>query len=350
MHISIEHSQSILDQFKKVRGRMKSKLSNLGVALILGALIFSGLGAAPAHATDAYVYIVRPGDTMLTIAARYGVSVSQLAQANGIWWSSWVYVGQRLIIPSPQPAADLVYVVGRGDTLSRIARQFGTTVEAIMRANDLTSTRIYPSQRLAIPGSQPDTVTRYTVRWGDTLSKIARRFGTTVQAIMASNNLRSTTIYVGQRLVISGQDVQDPDPGWQSYTNADYAFAFRYPSTWTLEDEANLVKLSQGTLRLAIAFQRHGEDVPFPWTGMPAGDFASRGTMAFLDQEIERHSLVYEGKVKVLTYTAEVGDLMFSIRLDDMALVDYQAIEISEAIQSEVDQIVGSFEQTVSRQ
>lgn len=137
---------------------------------------------------------------------------------------------------------------------------------------------------------------------------------------------------------------EDPYPGWESYANTNYGFAFRYPTTWTLEEGANLVKLSQGTLLLAIAFQRQGEDVPPPWTGMPAGDFESRGTTAFLGQETEKNALVYEGKVKVLTYNAEVDDLMFSIRLEDMVAADYQTVEISEAVQSEVDQIVGSFE------
>jgi putative hemolysin len=118
--------------------------------------------------------------------------------------------------------------------------------------------------------------------------------------------------------VVAETPVEDPYPGWGSYVNADYAFAFRYPTTWTLEEEANVVKLSQGTLLLAIAFQRQGEDVPPPWSGMPAGDFESRGTMVFLGQEIDKNALVYEGKVKVLTYSAESGDLMFSIRLEDV--------------------------------
>ena len=66
--------------------------------------------------------------------------------------------------------------------------------------------------------------------------------------------------------------------------------------------------------------------------------------MLFLGQEIDKNALVYEGKVKALTYSAEVDDLAFSIRLDDMVGTDYQAIEISEAVQDEVDRIVGSFE------
>ena len=98
-----------------------------------------------------------------------------------------------------------VYVVRYGDTLSGIARRFGTTVRAIQQANGLTSTRIYAGQSLAIKIRQPDPApgdTVYVVRYGDTLWDIARRFGTTVRAIVAANNLPSTRIYAGQRLAI----------------------------------------------------------------------------------------------------------------------------------------------------
>jgi LysM repeat protein len=185
---------------------MRGKLSTLGLVLILSALIFGGFGVALVHARSMGTYIVRPGDTMITIAARHGISVSELAGANGLSWDSWVYVGQRLIIPGSQPGPSTVHVVQRGDTLSSIARRFGTAVGAIMRANGLTSTCIYAGQRLAIPGSQADSATNYIMRRGDTLFSIARRFGTTVQAIMAANNLRSTRILVGQWLVIPGHD------------------------------------------------------------------------------------------------------------------------------------------------
>jgi hypothetical protein len=132
--------------------------------------------------------------------------------------------------------------------------------------------------------------------------------------------------------------------GWEMYVNAPYGFAFRYPLTWTLEEEANLVKLSQGTLLLAISFRRQDEDVPPPWSGMPAGNRENQGTMSFLGQEIEKTAFVYEGRVKLLTYDAQVGDLMFSIRLDDAVTADYAAIDIPETAQSEVDGIVASFE------
>jgi LysM repeat protein len=324
---------------------MKGKIVTLGCVLTLIALVLSAFGAAPVHAVGPDTYAVRPGDTLTRIAARHGVSVSSLARANGLRRNSWVYVGQRLTIPGSQPSSTEGYMVQPGDTLYGIARRFGTTVQAIMVANNLRSTRIYAGQRLDIPGPQSNTGTYHTVRWGDTLYRLARRYGTTVQAIMDANNLSSARICAGQRLVIpSGGTGPSHPTGWTAYVNSDYGFSFRYPTTWTIEETSNLVKLRQGTLLFAIAFQRKGENVPPPWTGMPAGGLLSRGTMVFLGQPIQKRALVYQGKVKVLTYSAESGDLMLDIRLDEMGTADYQAIEISEAMQSQADQIVGSFE------
>jgi len=101
-----------------------------------------------------------------------------------------------------------IYIVRWGDTLFSIANRFGTTVEALMAANGLTSPLIYVGQRLAIPSST-STVTQerstgYLVRYGDTLYSIARRFGVAVEALMRANGLYNPHfIYVGQKLTIS---------------------------------------------------------------------------------------------------------------------------------------------------
>jgi LysM repeat protein len=290
--------------------------------------------------------MVQPGDTLTGIAARYGVSVNRLAQANGLSPDDWVYVGQRLTIPGPPPKPRDTYLVRRGDTLSGLARRFGTTVGAIMAANNLTGTTIYAGQHLVIPGAQDpsDPGAGYLVQWGDTLSGLARRFGTTVGAIMAANNLTRTTIYAGQRLVIPGHDGPSvPPPTWVTYTNAEYGFSFRYPTSWTLEEEANLVRLSQGMLAFLIAFQRQGEGVNPPWTGMPAGALQDRGVMSFMEGTIARQALVYEGQVKVLIYHAEVGELAFAMRLEDVVTADYDRIELAAPLVGEADQIIGSF-------
>lgn len=134
-----------------------------GLAVLLCAviLVWACLPMTTAHAQDGVVYVVQPGDTLTGIAARYGISLARLAAANGLRWNAWVYVGQRLIIPgaAPIPGAPSVpsgstYVVQRGDTLSSIALRYGTTVAALMAANRLANPNfIYVGQRLVIPSS-----------------------------------------------------------------------------------------------------------------------------------------------------------------------------------------------------
>ena len=72
--------------------------------------------AAPVHAQGDGVYVVQPGDTLTYIAARHGLTATQLAQANGLSWNAWVYTGQRLQIPgaggmTPAPTGGGTYVV-----------------------------------------------------------------------------------------------------------------------------------------------------------------------------------------------------------------------------------------------
>lgn len=100
-----------------------------------------------------------------------------------------------------------IYIVQWGDTLFSIANRFGTTVEALMAANGLTSSLIYVGQRLTIPSSTSivtqERSTGYLIRYGDTLYSIARRFGVAVEALMRDNGLYNPHfIYVGQKLTI----------------------------------------------------------------------------------------------------------------------------------------------------
>lgn len=98
------------------------------------------------------------------------------------------------------PASYVVYVVQRGDTLYSTARRYGTTVEAIQSANGLAGNAIYVGQQLRIPTGSPEQpgFTLHIVQAGETLYSIARRYGTTVQAIQLANGLSSTNIRVGQ--------------------------------------------------------------------------------------------------------------------------------------------------------
>jgi LysM repeat protein len=164
------------------------------------------------------IHVVRTGDTLYSLARRYGTTVQAIAQVNGIANTSYIRVGQQLTIPRPGSVTPVpptpgpsptTYVVQRGDTLYSIARRYGTSVQAIAVANHIANpSLIYAGQRLAIPGSgtapTPPPYTRvHTVQPGETLYSIARRYGTTYWAISVANNLvNPNIIYAGQRLVI----------------------------------------------------------------------------------------------------------------------------------------------------
>jgi len=163
------------------------------------------------------IYVVRSGDTLYSIARRYGTTVQAVAQINNISNPSRIYVGQQLLIPrganvTPVPPApppsSTTYVVQRGDTLWSIARRYGTTVQAIAILNSIPNpSLIYAGQRLLIPGGSgtplPPAVKVHIVQPGETLYSIARRYGTTYWAIAMANNLPNpNVIYAGQRLVI----------------------------------------------------------------------------------------------------------------------------------------------------
>jgi peptidoglycan DL-endopeptidase LytF len=165
-------------------------------------------------------HTVAPGDYLSVLAKRYGTTINAIKVVNGLTTDS-TQLGQTLIIPanivSPStetvpPATPLVqasiYTVVSGDSLSVIAKRFGTTVDVIKTTNNLSSEMIFVGQKLTIPKSVvPDTppvvtTTNYTVVPGDSLSAIAKKFNVTVEQIKIANNLTSDMIRIGQVLTI----------------------------------------------------------------------------------------------------------------------------------------------------
>jgi len=107
-------------------------------------------------------------------------------------------------------AYGLDYRVERGDTLSRIAQRFGVTVAAIKRANDLRSDMIITGEVLKIPSDDDDTSDRsdlvHVVRSGESLSLIAVRYRVLVRDIRRANGITGDLIHPGQRIVIPDDD------------------------------------------------------------------------------------------------------------------------------------------------
>src|SRR5690606_63094 len=186
----------------------------------------------PREVAGGRTYVVKRGDTLSGIARRYGVSTRALASANGIRKPSQLHVGRRLRIPggaggverevvvaneaaprAPARAAASTthHTVRRGETLASIARRYGVSTSALASANGMRNpNQIVVGQRLTIPATgrtAPSVPTArastriYTVRPGDTLSSIARRHGVSVRELAVANNLsRTGHIRSGQKL------------------------------------------------------------------------------------------------------------------------------------------------------
>ncbi len=202
---------------------MKTKLRVFVILICLVSQLVIGVGLA--EGANPTVHIVRRGDTLYSVARRYGTTVNAIVQANGLPNSNRIYVGQRLVVPTSgatQPAAASgTYVVQYGDTLSSIAYRHGVSTQTLASANNIYNQNlIRRGQRLVIPGvgttaapsySSPGSV--HAVQRGENLYRIALHYGTTVQALALANNLSSTSlIYVGQRLTISGGGSASPAP------------------------------------------------------------------------------------------------------------------------------------------
>lgn len=163
-------------------------------------------------------YQVRRGDTLIRIARKHGVSVSQLKALNNLRQDT-VYVGQMLTVkgsearparvsPAMSSSPTGKYKVRSGDSLYEIAKRFNMTVADLMHSNDLRDATIQPGQVLKVTGGTPTqasaSVQFYIVQKNDSLSQIANRFGMSTQSLMSLNGLTSSYIRVGQKLKVSG--------------------------------------------------------------------------------------------------------------------------------------------------
>lgn len=144
-------------------------------------------------------YIVKKGDTLYAIANKYDTTVDNLKSINNLTTDS-LSIGQVLKIPNETTNYD-TYTVKSGDTLYAIANKYNTTVDAIKKLNNLTSNTLSINQVLKIPNNDTDYIT-YTVKKGDTLYSIAQEFKTTVSAITNLNNLSTTVLTIGQKLLL----------------------------------------------------------------------------------------------------------------------------------------------------
>ena len=162
-------------------------------------------------------YTVKAGDTLWGISNQFGVSVTELARLNNVT-AETLRVGQVLRIPQASgtnPSNMFMYTVKSGDSLYSIAKKYNTTVNAIIDINNLKNNVLTIGQVIRIPEmytegelSVPNYV-NYTVKKGDTLYSIARDFNTTASEIIKDNSLSSNTLTIGQNLKIRTKGSDD---------------------------------------------------------------------------------------------------------------------------------------------
>ena len=178
-------------------------------------------------------YTVSVGDTLWAISRKFGVTITQLKSWNNLS-SDMIYVGQKLSIQTgtgntavtPTPSTPGVsnnpttsnaqtYTVVAGDSVWKIAHQFGISMDTLRSLNNIQNNFIYPGQVLKIqasntvtpstPSSNQTTTTTtgsYTVKAGDSLWKIANQHGLSLSQLKSINHLSSDLIYPGQKLVV----------------------------------------------------------------------------------------------------------------------------------------------------
>ena len=152
------------------------------------------------------IYIVKKGDTLYSIAMANNTTVDELKKANNLT-SNILSTGQLLKIPSAL-LPESTYTVKKGDSLYSIATKYNTTVDELKRINNLTSNILSIGQVLKLPSDKASNVEKkentisYTVQKGDSLYSIARKYDTTIDRIKDLNNLTTNLLSIGQVLLI----------------------------------------------------------------------------------------------------------------------------------------------------
>ena len=164
-------------------------------------------------------HVVQAGENLYRIGLQYGLTTTELMAANNLLSADQIYVGQTLSIPgsgtmatSSSTTTTTTHVVQAGETLSSIATRYGISLSVLTQANNISNpSLLYSGQVLKIPGYGTSTTTvaastgssSYTVQRGDTLFRIASLHNVTMDALMNANQINSpNTLYVGQVLTI----------------------------------------------------------------------------------------------------------------------------------------------------
>lgn len=173
-------------------------------------------------------YVVKAGDSLSSIANGFGVTVAEIKKASALK-NDIINKGDILLIPVPQgkvASSNYKYTVATGDSLGKISKKFGVSLRELRDINGLAADNIRVGMKLNIPGlyspepsespaentgAASSQKAEYVVKQGDSLGRVARRFGVTIKALKRENNIKGNSINAGQVLYIPGSSRQETE-------------------------------------------------------------------------------------------------------------------------------------------
>ena len=204
-----EPMQSLLVEYgfidnKSDQKKLQENLNDYVEAVVKAIADYGGYTyIPPGMSTENNIYTVVKGDTLSKIASEFNTTVAELKRLNNLT-TDLLQIGQKLFIPITTGTPNYnTYTVQKGDTLYAIAKMYDITVDELKRLNNITGNNLYIGQQLIVPTTEdPEEYELYTVVKGDSLWLISQKYNVSVDDLIEINNLETVNLQIGDKLKI----------------------------------------------------------------------------------------------------------------------------------------------------